>query len=80
MLREMIHDSLFLKHFDILSLLQQEVIINGQQKDESQKQARSREEVPHVVVVKKIEVLTRLIQVSKEYEYWQKNCLGLLLP
>ena len=33
--------------------------------------------MPHVMVVKEIEVLTGLIQVSKEYKYWQKNCLVL---
>ena len=44
-------DSRFSKHFDILSLLQQEVIINGQEEDEGEEESCGREEVPHVVVV-----------------------------
>ena len=63
LLCEMIHDSLFLKHFDILSLLQQEVIINGQEEDEGEEESRGREEVPHVVIVEEVHAHAGLIHV-----------------
>ena len=59
----MYHDSRFSKHFDILSLLQQEVIINGQEEDEGEEESRGREEMPHIVIVEKVHVHAGLIHV-----------------
>ncbi len=44
----------------------QEVVINGEEADEGEKERRGREEVPHVVVVKEIHPVARLVQVSKK--------------
>ena len=60
---ELCYDSQFLKHFDILSLLQQEVIINGQEEDEGEEESRGREKVPHVVIVEEVHVHAGLIHI-----------------
>jgi hypothetical protein len=43
----------------------QEVVINGEEADKGEKERRGREKVPHVVVVKEIHPVARLVQVSK---------------
>jgi hypothetical protein len=43
----------------------QEVVINGEQANKSEKESRGGEEVPHVVVVKEIHPVAWLVQVSK---------------
>ena len=47
----------------MLSVLQQEVIVNGQEEDEGEEESRGREEMPHVVVVKEVHVHAGLIHV-----------------
>jgi hypothetical protein len=44
----------------------QEVVVNGEQADEGEKERGGREKVPHVVVVKEIHPVARLVQVSKK--------------
>jgi hypothetical protein len=43
----------------------QEVVVNGEQADEGEKERGGREEMPHVVVVKEIHPVARLVQISK---------------
>jgi hypothetical protein len=43
----------------------QEVVVNGEEADEGQEESGGGEEVPHVVVVKEIHPVARLVQVSK---------------
>ncbi len=43
----------------------QKIVVNGEQAYEGEKERRGREEVPHVVVVKEIHPVARLVQVSK---------------
>lgn len=47
----------------MLSVLQQEVIINGQEEYESEEESRGREEVPQVMIVKEVHVHAGLIHV-----------------
>ena len=46
--------SLYLEHFDPLPLGIEKIIINGEESKESQKESNGREEMPHVMVVKKV--------------------------
>ena len=50
-----------LEHYNLSSFCNQEIIINSQKKDEGHKQARGRQEMPNVMVVKEVQVLTLVI-------------------
>ena len=52
-----------LENFNVSSICDEKIIINGQEEDESQEQGGGREEVPHVVVVIEIHKLAWSIPV-----------------
>ena len=54
-----------LEDSDLSAFQGEGVIINGEQEDEGEEEGGGGEEVPHVVVVKEVHVLTCLIPVSR---------------
>ena len=52
-----------LKNFNFVTIGEEQVIIYGEQEDEREEQSGSREEVPHVVIVKEVQHVTKLILV-----------------
>ena len=52
-----------LENFNVSSICDEKIIINGQEEDERQEQGGGREEVPHVVVVIEIHKLAWCIPV-----------------
>ena len=57
------HSILQLENFNVSSVCDEKIIINGQEEDERQEQGGGREEVPHVVVVIEIHKLAWCISV-----------------
>lgn len=59
-----------LENFNVSSICDEKIIINGQEEDESQEQGGGGEEMPHVMVVEKVHVAARNIHVSENTELY----------